>query len=91
MLIFVEGGKWRTWRKTLEARERINNKLNSHMTLGLGIEPEITVVRGKRLAATPPMLPIINNKPLHVAVLLAILYFVVNIHSTYTCMLIVVM
>jgi hypothetical protein len=26
-------------RKTLEARERINNKLNSHMTTSLGIEP----------------------------------------------------
>jgi hypothetical protein len=33
MLIFAEGGKPENWRKTLEARERINNKLNSHMTL----------------------------------------------------------
>jgi hypothetical protein len=46
------------WRKTLEARERINNKLNSNMTPSPGIEPEITVVRGECLAATPPMLPI---------------------------------
>jgi hypothetical protein len=36
-------------RKTLETRERINNKLNSHVTPSPGIEPEITVVRGKRL------------------------------------------
>jgi hypothetical protein len=31
MLIFVEGGKPENQRKTLEAMERINNKLNSHM------------------------------------------------------------
>jgi hypothetical protein len=48
----------RTRRKTLETRERINNKLNSNMMLSQGIEPEITVVRGEHLAATPPMLPI---------------------------------
>jgi hypothetical protein len=47
----------RTWRKTLEARERINNKLNSHVMPSPGIEPEITVVRGERLATKPPMLP----------------------------------
>jgi hypothetical protein len=55
------------WRKTLEARERINNKLNSHMTPSTGIEsgnePEITVVRSKRLAATPPMRPMYMEKP----------------------------
>jgi hypothetical protein len=39
MLIFVEGGKPETRRKTLEARKRINNKLNSHMTVSPGIEP----------------------------------------------------
>ena len=38
----------RTRRKTLEARERINNKLNSHMTPSPGIEPGATVVRGER-------------------------------------------
>jgi hypothetical protein len=43
----------RTGRKTLEAMERINNKLNSH-DIKPGIEPEITVVRGERLVATPP-------------------------------------
>jgi hypothetical protein len=43
--------------KTLEARERINNKLSSHLMLSPGIEPEITVVRGERLAAMPPMHP----------------------------------
>jgi hypothetical protein len=32
-------------RKPLEARERINNKLNSHMMPRLGIEPGATVVR----------------------------------------------
>jgi hypothetical protein len=48
---------WRTRRKTLKARERINNKLNSHVTLSPGIEHEIAVVRGKHLAAMPPMLP----------------------------------
>jgi hypothetical protein len=31
-------------RKKIEARERINNKLDSHMTSSPGIEPEITVV-----------------------------------------------
>jgi hypothetical protein len=46
-----------TRRKTLEARERINNKLNSRMTPSPGIEPEITVVRGEHLVAMPPMLP----------------------------------
>jgi hypothetical protein len=32
-------------------------KLNSHMTPSPRIEPEITMVRGERLAATPPMIP----------------------------------
>jgi hypothetical protein len=45
MLFFVEG----TRRKTLEARERINNKLNSHMTPSPGIESGTTEVRGERL------------------------------------------
>jgi hypothetical protein len=55
MLIFAEGEN--PEKKTLEAREKINNKLNSRMTPSTGIEPEITVVRGERLAAMPPMLP----------------------------------
>jgi hypothetical protein len=46
----------RTRRKTLEARERINNKLNSHVMPSPGIEPEITVVRGDVSMST--MLPI---------------------------------
>jgi hypothetical protein len=54
---FLREKNWRTRRKTLEARERINHKLNSHMTPSPGIEPEIAVVRGERVAATPPMLP----------------------------------
>jgi hypothetical protein len=33
--------------KTLKARKRINNKLNSHMTPNLGIEPGTIVVRGE--------------------------------------------
>jgi hypothetical protein len=63
MLIFAEGGKpeLRTLGKSLEARERINNKLNSHVTPSTGIEPEIAVVRGERLAATPPMLPFLDD------------------------------
>jgi hypothetical protein len=47
----------RTLRKTFEARERINNKLDSHVMPSPGIEPEFTVVRGGPLAATPPVLP----------------------------------
>jgi hypothetical protein len=40
MLIFTKGGNWRTrQRKTLEAREKTNKQLYSHMTLSLGIEP----------------------------------------------------
>jgi len=30
---------WRTWKKTLGARTRTNNKLNPLMTLGPGFEP----------------------------------------------------
>jgi UDP-N-acetylmuramoylalanine-D-glutamate ligase len=39
--------------------ERINNKLNSYHYVmpSPGIKPEITVVRGERLAAMPPILP----------------------------------
>ena len=39
MLVFEEGGKRRTQRKTIGARERTNYKLNLHMTPGPGIEP----------------------------------------------------
>jgi hypothetical protein len=39
MLIFTEGGKPENPRKTLEAREEINNKLNSHVTPSPRIEP----------------------------------------------------
>jgi hypothetical protein len=42
MLIFAEG------RKTLEARERINNKLYSHITPSTRLEPGATVMRGER-------------------------------------------
>jgi hypothetical protein len=46
----------RTRRKPLKIRERINTKLNSHVTPSPGIEPKTAVVRGERLAVTPPML-----------------------------------
>jgi hypothetical protein len=36
---FAEGENRRTQRKNLKARERINNKLNSHVTQSPGIEP----------------------------------------------------
>jgi hypothetical protein len=47
MLIFVEGGKPETTNST-------------HMTLSPEIELELTVVRGELLAATPPMLPMLQ-------------------------------
>jgi hypothetical protein len=56
MSIFAEGGKTGEHEEKPSKQRRINNKLNSHMSPG--IEPEITVVRGERLAATPPMLPL---------------------------------
>jgi hypothetical protein len=59
-----------TQRKALKARERINNKLNSHMTAGPGIEPEIKVVRGERLAATPPMHPVHRHFGVFIKVIL---------------------
>jgi hypothetical protein len=58
MLIFAEGGKPENPEKNPRGKgenQQINNKLNSHMTPNPGIEPEITVVRGERLAATPPI------------------------------------
>jgi hypothetical protein len=41
MFVFAEGGKPENpgREKTLKARERINNKLNSHMTPSPGIDP----------------------------------------------------
>ena len=39
MLIFEEEENRRSWRKTLGARARTNNKLNPHMTPGPGNEP----------------------------------------------------
>jgi hypothetical protein len=37
MLMFVENQK--TWRKTLEARERTKEQLYAHVTQSLGIKP----------------------------------------------------
>jgi hypothetical protein len=46
----------RIQRKTLEARERIDNKFNSHMMPSPGIEPETAVVRGEHACCyMPPM------------------------------------
>jgi hypothetical protein len=52
------GGR-KTGEPTLEARERINNILNSHEAPEQRIEPTTgtTAVRGERITATPPMLP----------------------------------
>jgi hypothetical protein len=54
MSIFTDGGNRenrRIRRKTPEAREIINNKLNSHITPDFSGEASV-------LTATPPMLPI---------------------------------
>jgi hypothetical protein len=50
MLIFAEGGKPENPEKNPRSKG-INNKLNSHNTPNLGIEPEITVVSSERFAA----------------------------------------
>jgi hypothetical protein len=63
----------RPWRKTLEARERINNKLNSHVMPSPRIEPKIAVVRGEQLAAMPPMVPIRIKKTLSENILVSAL------------------
>ena len=39
MLVFVEGGKPENPKKNTRSRKRTNNKLNPHMTAGLGIKP----------------------------------------------------
>ena len=58
MLVFVTKGGGttrRTWRKTLDARMRINNKLKSHVKPGPGMEPRPQRMEGKRfyLCASP--------------------------------------
>jgi hypothetical protein len=47
----------RTRRKTLEAREKINKKLDTHMTPSLGIEPGSQWWEASARTTTPPMLP----------------------------------
>jgi hypothetical protein len=47
----AEGGKSEKNPRS-KGRERINNKLNSHVTPSPGIEPEITVVREASTLAT---------------------------------------
>jgi len=61
MLIFEEEGNRRTWRKTLGARARTNNKLNSHMTPVPGIETGTYSWEARALATTPPQLPKIRH------------------------------
>ena len=47
----------RTWRKTLGARTRTNNKLNPHMTQGLGIKPGPYRWQASALTTAPSLLP----------------------------------
>jgi hypothetical protein len=58
MLIFVEGGKLENREKNPRSKgeNQQQTELTYCMTLSPGIESEITVVRGERLNAKPPML-----------------------------------
>jgi len=47
----------RTSGKTLRARARTNNKLNPHMTPGLGIEPGTRWWEESALTTAPSLLP----------------------------------
>jgi hypothetical protein len=52
----------RTWIKPLEARERTNNQLNSHMTLSQEIKPGSQEWwEASTFTATTPMSPIAEN------------------------------
>ena len=55
---FVKGGKLENRRKTLGARARTNNKLNPHVTPGLGIEPGSQWWEASALTTAPSLLPI---------------------------------
>jgi hypothetical protein len=57
MLIFAEGGKPENPEKNPRSKGENQQQTQLTWTPSLGIEPEITVVRGEHLAATPPMLP----------------------------------
>jgi len=46
----------RTWRKTLGARTRTNNKLNPLMTLGLGFEHGRHWWEANAITTAPPLL-----------------------------------
>jgi len=48
---------WITWRITLRARARTNNKLNPHRTPGLGIEPGTHWWEASALTTAPPCSP----------------------------------
>ena len=57
VLVFMEGGNQRTRRKTLGAETRINNKLNSNVTPGPGIEPGPQWWEASTLTTTPSLYP----------------------------------
>ena len=61
VLLFVDGGNWRTQRKTLGARTRTNNKLNPHVTPGLGIEPGPHRWEVSALTTVQSLLPRFNS------------------------------
>ena len=57
MLGFEERENRSTQRKTSRSKERTNNKLNPHMTLGPGDEPGPHWWEASALTTTPPLLP----------------------------------
>jgi len=57
MSVFEEGGKPENPEKTLGGRARTNNKLNTHMTPGPGIEPGTHRWEASALITAPPLLP----------------------------------
>ena len=62
MLVFEEGGETGVpEEKPLGAEKRTNNKLNPHMTPGLGIEPGTHWWEASVLTTAPPLLPICEN------------------------------
>jgi hypothetical protein len=64
----------RTWIKPLEARERTNNQLNSHMTLSQRIEPGSQELRGEHFYCY-------NTQVTHSRKLVKILYRLHNING----------
>ena len=63
VLVFVEGEKLENPRKTLGAGRRTsNNKLNSRMTLGPGIELDTHWWKASALTTAPSLLQILANR-----------------------------